>query len=140
MGNRMAAPSPRSVVLFLASDPALADRLAAMPATLGWMSRLLLPASVVLNRAGRAMADGSTEGPFPADQVMCAQRLIDLAKRARCTVRVVDVNRPGSDRALVDRYVTVADVLPIAVRADGQRVVGVEQFEPPRLRQFLATA
>ena len=136
----MAAPAPGSVVVFLGSDSELADRLAARPATLAWMSRFLLPANVVLDRAGNAAADSSADGPFPPDQVMCAQRLIDLAKRAHRSVRVVDVNRPGADRPLVERYVTADDVLPIAVRADGQRVVGVEGFDPPNLRQFLATA
>jgi hypothetical protein len=135
----MAAPPPGSVIVFLGSDPESVDLLAARPATLTWMSRFL-PANLVLGRAEAAEADRSAEGPFPPDQVMCAQRLLDLAKRAHRSVRVVDVNRPGPDRPLVQRYVTENDVLPIAVRADGQRLVGTEGFEPPLIRRFLASA
>jgi hypothetical protein len=128
---------PGTVLLFLGSDPALAERLAASPQTLSWVGRFL-PANLVHARASRT--DPEAEGPFPPEQVMSAQRLIDLAKRAHRSVRVVDVNRPGPDLALVQRYVTAADVLPIAVRADGTKLVGGESFERSALRAFLAAA
>ncbi len=134
----MAAPSPGSVVVFLGSDPGLADRLAGRPAPVGWMSRTFLPGNLVLARG--STGGPSAEGAFPADQLMCAQRLIDLAKRSHRTVRIVDVNRPGDDRPLVERFVGPDDVLPVAVRADGQRLVGAEGFGKPRLLDFLAGA
>jgi hypothetical protein len=135
----VATPTAGSIVLFLGSDPSLADPLGAHPAALTWMSRFL-PANLVAGRAEGATEAAEAEGPFPPDQVMCAQRLIDLARRTHRSVRVVDVNRPGADRALVQRFVAPEDILPIAVRADGQRLVGTEGFGRTALRAFLAAA
>jgi hypothetical protein len=135
----MASPAPGSVLLFLGSDPALADRLAARPATLAWMARFFVPPSVVLARAARATgAPGDEPGPFPPDQVLCAQRVLDRAKKLRRTVQLVDVNRPGEARALVQRFVAATDVLPILVRPDGARLIGTESFDPRSIREFLA--
>jgi hypothetical protein len=77
---------------------------------------------------------------FPADQVMCAQQLLEAAKRLGRTVKIVDVNQPEVDRALVQRFVGPDDVLPIAVRSDGTRLEGTESFGPGALQEFLAGA
>lgn len=134
----MASPPPGTVVLFLGSDPALAERLGTRPTTLAWMSRFVLPPSLVLARAARTTgAPAGEPGPFPADQVVCAQRVLDRAKKVRRTVQVVDVNRPGDDLALVQKYVAATDVLPILVRPDGARLVGTESFDARSIREFL---
>jgi len=132
-------PSPGTVVLFLGSDPALAERLAARPATYAWMARFFVPPNLLLDRAARATSASTDEpGPFPSDQVMCAQTVVDCARKNGRSLQLVDVNRPGEARELVQRYVTSQDVLPILVRADGARLVGAESFDVRTVRTFLA--
>lgn len=135
----MASPPPGTVVLFLASDPADPDRQAAHTPTATWLERTFVPPRIAFTRSTRAPSLREGEpGPFPAEQVMCAQRVVDQARKGRRTVRMVDVNEPGDARDLVQRFVTPADVLPVLVRADGARLVGAESFTPPSIRRFLA--
>jgi len=69
---------------------------------------------------------------------MCAQLSTDVAKQRGRNLRLVDVNDPGEDRALVQQYVGVADVLPILLRSDGSRLEGEEAFTPRAVRRFMA--
>ncbi len=137
----MATPAPGSVLFFVGGDPDLADDLASKPATVGGFARIFLPASV----AG-FVSDPRTQRPaenswlIPTSQVMCAELLVRAAERTHRTIQIVDVNRPGEDRPLVERFVQASDVLPIAVRADGMRLVGAEAFTPSNLRRFLDSA
>ena len=140
----MDAPNPGTVVLFLAGDPALAERQASRPPLYGGLARLVVPMALLPGGMGDRMAPGRERptGPdaFPADQVMCAQQLLEAAKRLGRAVKIVDVNQPGEDRALVQRFVGLDDVLPIAVRSDGTRLEGAESFGPGALQDFLAHA
>jgi len=139
----MSAPLVGTVVLFLGGDPALAETQAARPAMYAGFSRFFLPGTLSSGLGGPKRRDQAGAGPpmaFPPEQVMCAQRLLDLAKRLGRTVRLVDVNHPGNDRPLVERFVGPSDVLPIALRFDGERLEGEESFEAGNLRQFLQGA
>jgi hypothetical protein len=131
--------TPGSLVLFLGGDPALARRLASQPVPTGVLQRLALTSTVLTHRA-RTERAGAPAGAlaWPPDQVMCAQRVLDLAKKAGRAVRLVDVNQPGDDRPLVAQYVGEADLLPLLVRSDGARLEGVEAFTSEAVRTFLA--
>jgi hypothetical protein len=133
----VAAPAPGTVVLFLAGDPALAER-QANPAVVATMWSRFLPANFVMRKGTPPPRDPDAPGPFPPDQLMCAQRLLDAAKLLGRSVKIVDVNRPGEDRELVRRWVSAADILPILLRSDGNRLEGAEAFHPATLRGFLA--
>jgi hypothetical protein len=129
----VSAPSPGTVVVFLAGDPSLAARRSSVPAAVGGPWRLVAPGNLLLGAPGRKAST-----PFPAEQVMCAQRLMDAAKSRGRTVEVVDVNDPGPDRALVERWVSSADILPLAVRSDGARLEGAEAFTRAAVDAFLS--
>lgn len=135
----MAAPSPSSLLLFVAGDPDLAHSLGRFPRVTSRLLGFFIPPSLV--SPGTEGAPLETDGMWlvPADQLMCAERLAETVKGSPYTVRMVDVNRPGDDRPLVERYVTAQDVLPIVVRPDGSRLVGLESFTPGSLRRFLQT-
>jgi hypothetical protein len=62
----------------------------------------------------------------------------ELAAQLGQKVRLVDVNRPGEDGPLVDRFVTPELALPILVRPDGKRIWGIESFTASNVRRFLS--
>jgi len=138
------SPSPGTILLFLAGDPTLAERQASQPEMRGGFARFFLPAAAFgtgpEGSGARRAADPAGPTAFPPEQLMCAQRLIDLARKLGRKVQVIDVNRPEDARALVERYVGPDDVLPIAVRSDGERLEGEEAFTPAVLRGFLSVA
>lgn len=75
---------------------------------------------------------------LPPAQMACVQIVLDAAKRQGRGVVVVDVDRPGEHKDLVDRYVGSNDVLPLLVREDGARLEGEERFAPAEVRRFIA--
>lgn len=126
-------------MVFVGGDPALSDELANKPDAVGGFARIFIPAAVAAHISRpRERAGPSDAWLVPADQVMCVERLVKAAEAAHRTVHLVDVNRPGDDRPLVERFVTPSDVLPIALRSDGVRLVGAEAFSPGQLRRFLS--
>jgi len=138
MAGWMAAPAPGTVVLFLGSDPETEHRVGALPGTVSWLARTVFPANVFLGPPFRSSKSSEDEiGPFPADQVMCAQRVLDQAKKVGRTVQFVDVNRPGEARELVLRFMGPGDVLPVLLRQDGARLAGAESFDGRTIREFL---
>ena len=76
---------------------------------------------------------------LPPSQTACLDIVLDTAERQRDEVLVVDVDRPGEHRDLVERYVGSNDVLPLLLRPDGARLEGLENFTPARVRKFIAT-
>jgi hypothetical protein len=79
----------------------------------------------------------TAERSFPPAQVYCANVVLEVAERLARQVTVVDVNRVVGNQALVDRWVGPDDLLPILVRPDGSRLVGVDMFSPRTVRRFL---
>lgn len=119
----------------------LAERLASQPAMYSGFSRFFLAGPIATGLGGPKAPkrqDPDLGRAFPPEQVMCAQRLLDVAKRMGRTVRIVDVEAPGEDAALVRQYVAPGDVLPMAVRSDGERLEGEESFDTATLRRFLS--
>jgi hypothetical protein len=74
---------------------------------------------------------------LPSSQQQCALLVLSVAPRTGWAVNVVDVNRPGEQRGLVERWVRPTDVFPFLLRPDGARLEGQEQFNPATLRRFL---
>ena len=76
---------------------------------------------------------------LPPAQMACLGIVADAAERQRRKVLVVDVNRPGEDRYLVEGNVGTDDVLPLLLRSDGARLEGQENFSPTQVRKFIAS-
>lgn len=74
---------------------------------------------------------------LPPQQIQCVNAVVDLARRERRTLTIVDVDRAGARQPLVDRWVGSDDILPILVRPDGARLEGLENFGPRQLRRFI---
>ncbi|HTT16426.1 MAG TPA: hypothetical protein VMH49_03600 [Thermoplasmata archaeon] len=137
----MTALAPGTAVLFVASDPVLAEQRRNAPESMSAAGRLFLPPLVAIHRIRRRPGTDPTDGlGIPAAQLLCAQRAIDTAAKLHRQLRIVDVNDPGDDADLAGRFVTAEDVLPVLARADGQRLVGEEAFAPSTLRVFFERA
>jgi len=134
----MSAPDPNGLLLFVAGDPDLAGRLARFPGRAPRLGMFLIPPGLLLG-SGPSVPPPDPTAPWliPVDQMLCVDRLSEAVQGTGRTVKVVDVNRPGDDRALVERWVGPEDVLPILVRQDGARIEGSEAFSRSRLREFL---
>jgi hypothetical protein len=68
----------------------------------------------------------------------CRDLVLSVAADLGRPVTVIDVNRDDAPIGVVQHYVGPNDLLPLLVRADGQRLEGHEQFTPRRVRRFLA--
>lgn len=74
---------------------------------------------------------------FPVEQRSCILLVEEIAATTGDEVRVIDVNQPGEDRRLVERWAGPEAVLPLLVSPLGRRLEGAESFRPKRVRQFL---
>ena len=147
--------APDSLILFVAGEPQSTPDL--RESTVGMGERLV---GLIVPGAGipaRELRPGSAENPssatdigatpssdprpwhLPPSQTACLDIVLDTAERQREEVLVVDVDRPGEHRDLVERYVGSNDVLPLLLRPDGARLEGLENFTPARVRKFIAT-
>ena len=70
-------------------------------------------------------------------QAELGRLVLDIALHVGVSVRVVDVDRPGPDLVLVQRYVGPAEELPILVGPRGRRIAGDDSFVPKGIEQFL---
>lgn len=137
MGN----PGPGAVVLFLGSDPMVAEERAHLPRPIGGVARLGMPVVGPQGKMDRKPTTGPLdEAGYPADQLMCAEIVLGAAERQGRRVQVVDVNDAGEAQGLVQQLVGETDVLPLLVRADGHRLVGTEAFTRASVRSFLQGA
>jgi len=128
-----------TLLLFVGGDPSLAEGLRHFPRAIPLLAGFLIPPSLLLEgSSSRRPSARDATLLIPADQVMAVERLGDAVKGSPRTVRVVDVNRPGNDRYLVEGLVGPQDVLPILVRPDGARLEGAESFSPAALRKFVS--
>lgn len=144
----MALPDRYDLLLFVGGEPdSGAGSLESSGASfLGRLGGSFVPATMYLGTHEKAGPTGETPPPsrahrqawhLPPDQVDCVNMVLDLAERARRKVTVVDVNRSSGQEELVDRWVRSEDLLPILVRPDGLRLMGLEQFAPRTVRQFM---
>jgi hypothetical protein len=74
---------------------------------------------------------------LPPPQIQAANMVFEIADRFGRKVAVVDVNRPGQNQGLVDRWVGTSGILPLLVRSDGGRLEGIEEFVPKKVRRFI---
>jgi hypothetical protein len=134
----VALASDPSLLLFVGGDPRLADSLGAFPRSFPRILGFVVPPTLLMG-SGRGAPPRAAEAPWliPSDQLMASERLSEALRGSHRTVKVVDVNQPGEDRALVERYLTSSDVLPVLVRADGARLEGANAFTRSNLRAFL---
>lgn len=128
------------MLFFVGGDPTVGEAMAAFPGPVGGFARIYFP--VFWTPLVRPKPPDPPEAAWrlPAGQIHCLEMLAKVAGPSGPAVRVIDVNRPGDDRDLVTRWVGSGDVLPVAVREDGSRLVGEEAFTPAGLRTFLTTA
>lgn len=137
----MEEPGPHRVLLFLAGDTSLSERRGSLPPGVSGFGRIVIPPLLAFMSPHRpAGTPENDEHKYPLDQVEVAQTVLDGAGPLGVQVEIVDVNLRGLDRAIVDRYVGPDDVLPVLARADGQRLVGSEEFTPGAVRGFLRRA
>lgn len=122
------------VLLFVAGAP---DPGELRPPIAGAWGRMLMPASMVLSAGPPPSTPPPGAWHLPREMEMAVEVVMKEADRRQIPVRVVDVNRPGEDRPLVERYITPDDLLPLLVRSDNTRLEGFEQFTPAEIRQFL---
>ena len=87
--------------------------------------------------APRPLAEGQVHWHLSREQNQCVELVLQVAQREGRTVQLVDVNLAGDDQSLVDRWVGPDDLLPILVRPDGDRLTGLEEFVPGRVRRFI---
>ncbi len=97
-----------------------------------------------LTERGDASSDWSiqvlgedTEWHVPSGLVASVELVIDVARRERRPLTIVNVDRPGEALPIVDRFVRPSDVFPVLVRADGERLAGEQEFTRSGLRRFL---
>jgi hypothetical protein len=144
----MAAAAEHDLILFVAGEPdsgvgSLQDSGASFFGRLGGG---FAPATMYLGMHEKAAPVGETPPPstaqqrawhLPPGQVDCVNMVLDLAERAGRKVTVIDVNRPLEHEELVHRWVRSDDLLPMLVRSDGPRLMGLEKFVPRKVRQFI---
>jgi len=111
-----------------------------MPPGVSGIGRTLAPLVFFRGRSRPPGSPDNEEHKFPLDQVAAAQMVLDRAAPLGVQVEIVDVNLRDLDRGIVDRYVGPNDVLPVLARADGQRLVGADDFTPGAVRTFLLAA
>jgi hypothetical protein len=144
----MAALPDTDLLLFVAGEPDSG----ANAVRLGGVGLLLRWSAMVVPGTGRIGAGGipSTESEFdqpplnekrpwhlPGQQLICVNMVLDAAERGHRSVTIVDVDRPGEEQDLVQRWFGPQDVLPFLVRPDGARIMGVENFSPEKIRHFI---
>lgn len=123
------------VLMFVAGSPDLGDR---APLLLGYWGRIAagaIPASVI---APEPEPRTNEVWHLPGEMRAAVEVVLAEVARLRVQLRVVDVNRPATDRYLVERYVTADDVLPLLIRSDQSRLSGLDEFTPKTVRRFLA--
>jgi len=145
----MALSDANDLVLLVAGEPdsgASAVRLFGVGLLLRW-SAMVVPGTGRLGSGGPASSDSNFDQPpltekrpwhLPGQQLICVNMVLDEAERRGRSVTIVDVDRPGDQQSVVDRWFGPQDVVPILVRPDGVRLVGVENFSPEQVRHFVA--
>lgn len=141
----MVVPGSIDLILFVSGEPGPAENLSRdVVSSVG--ARLVgsvIP-STWFQRGGAAPGsrpsppppEGAEEWHVPREEVSTVNLVVELAHDAGRSVTMVNVNG-RVDQQLSQRWVSVQDVLPVLVRPDGARLVGLEQFGPRSLREFL---
>lgn len=73
---------------------------------------------------------GTVRWRIPTDQGRCVRLVLDLAHRRKQSVRLVDVNSPGTDPGLIALWKAGEGILPTLLSPDGRRLAGMSSFVP----------
>jgi hypothetical protein len=127
---------PADLPLFVASEPGPGDE----P---GWNYVRTLRG--VIPRSSGVTPPYQPQGPlfeerqwhFSREVVLAVNLVLEEAESVGKTVTLVDVERPGLQQDLVNRWVGPQDLLPLLVRPDGARLEGIDEFTPRKVRQFI---
>ena len=136
------APSPPAtpnqtfdVLLFIAGEPFEdAVPMAQTPTVSARGSRL-----GVVSAGGHEPAD-ELPGQVYGAQAEMARMVLDIALKCQVSVKVVDVDNSGADLALVQKWVSPVEDLPILLKLDGSRIQGSESMVPVKVAEFLRRA
>jgi len=132
-------PAPGSFLLFVSGEPGPPETLSPLIGT-SVGARLfgsVIPASWFPDRT-------PPPGPRPEDwhvpreEVATANLVFEIARETGRPVALVNANGSGTDAELASKWVGANDLLPVLVRSDGERLVGLEQFRPKTIRTFMA--
>jgi len=139
----VAIAAPADLLLFVSGEPGPEENLSRdVMSSIGARIAGTVISSAALRRGGgaapptRSPADSADVWHVPRAEVSTVNLVIELARKAGREVTLVNVNGRG-DQSLSQRWVSVQDVLPVLVRPDGERLVGLEQFGPGSLQRFL---
>jgi hypothetical protein len=143
----MAAPARFDLLMFVAGEPETGGSLrSAGTSFLGRLGGGFAPSTMYLGlheKAPPATTGSSTSETDPRawhlspGQTDCVNMVLDIAEREKRRVTVIDVDRPIGQVELVRRWVGPEDVLPLLVRPDGSRLMGLESFTPRNVRRFI---
>lgn len=139
MADALAAPLPGSLLIFVSGIAGPPPDRTKDVVTSMW-SRVV--GAQQWFGAGTSPAPGAASGGAPEwhldpPEIACVDMAEDAARRYERTLEVVNVNSPGPKSGLVRQWITDNDVFPVLVRPDGQRLVGLDQFDPARVRRFV---
>ena len=126
------------MLLFVAGAPDPGDE---RPRPMPFWSRMMSGVAPGYPFAPSGLREGEVEPGawhLPGDMQIAVDTVHEEATRRHLSVRVIDVNRPGPDRELVEKYVGSEDLLPLLVRSDNGRLDGLENFTPGAVRRFLS--
>lgn len=74
---------------------------------------------------------------LPPQESQCLALVLDLARRMRTPVRVIDASRELVPRDILEDGRGEPRFFPVLVRSDGARLSGEEEFLPGRVKRFL---
>lgn len=137
----MGAAAPSECVMYVRSQPL--DARSEFPILPPWSPTRLFGTALAGAAPYRTDAESARSGTppkvgLPRQQSQCLAMVLDLARRARRTVRVVDVSRESVPREVVEDPGGEPRFFPILVRPDGAQLSGEEEFTPSRVKRFLA--
>jgi len=81
--------------------------------------------------------DAPVEWHITPDIAVCVRKVTDLVRKHHQTLRIVDIERPGSYREQVLEFMLGSHSFPILVRPDGRRLEGIEEFKESTIESFL---
>lgn len=107
----------------------------------GRLGSMLLPSGLLGDRPEkREPASGQAVKELPLEQAQCVRLVLDVARRRRCPVQVIDVSRQSMPGAVIETRLGDTEPFPILVRPDGARLSGLAEFTPGSVRRFLSFA
>jgi hypothetical protein len=114
----------------------LTDRMIGMSAARSW-NTVPPPGPSSAGEDAQSLSSGGPPWRLPPEQIHCVNTVLKVAKREGTTVTVVDVDRAGDQQYLVSRWVGEDQIFPLLVRADGSKLVGIENFTARMIRHFI---